>query len=82
LVATIISTILAIYAVIATPVHSTTGVAMDVAELYLAAAIYVPLALCFGIWGGTFGVISMAVFGMIPPGQSMATYSLDGYLAT
>jgi hypothetical protein len=42
---------------------------MDAAGLYLAAAVYVPLALCFGIWGGTFGVTSMAMFGIIPLGN-------------
>jgi hypothetical protein len=46
-VATVICTVLAIWAVVLAPVESVAGVS----GLYIAAAVYVPLALWFGVWG-------------------------------
>ncbi len=59
-VATVICTVLAIWAVILAPVESVTGVS----GLYIAAAIYVPLALWFGIWGCLAGYLSCVFMGI------------------
>jgi hypothetical protein len=63
-VATIICTALAIWAVVAAPVDSTTGAITGVSGLYLAAAVYVPLALWFGIWGCLAGYLSCVFMGI------------------
>lgn len=55
------STILAYYAVIIAPVAPFPGVS----GLYLAAAIYVPLSLWFGIWGVLVGYISCVILGLL-----------------
>jgi hypothetical protein len=58
-VATAISTVLAIYAVVLGPSF------LGVSGLYIAAAVYVPLALWFGLWGCLAGYVScfiMAIF--------------------
>jgi len=47
--ATALSTILAIWAVVSVPVENSP--VPGVSGLYIAAAIYVPLALWFGVWG-------------------------------
>jgi hypothetical protein len=52
--ATIVSAVLAIWAVVATPVPPAPGVS----GLYIAAAVYVPLALWFGVWGCIAGYLS------------------------
>lgn len=52
--ATVVCTILAIWAVIAAPVPPAPGVS----GLYIAAAVYVPLALWFGVWGCIAGYLS------------------------
>ncbi|MBD3256676.1 MAG: hypothetical protein GF383_16400 [Candidatus Lokiarchaeota archaeon] len=59
--ATGISTILAIFAVIAAPVAPFPGVS----GLYLAAAIYVPLSLWLGIWGVIAAYISCVILGFV-----------------
>jgi hypothetical protein len=64
LVATLISTVLAVYAVVAAPVDSAAGAATGVSGLYLAAAVYVPLALWFGIWGCLAGYFSCVLMGL------------------
>jgi hypothetical protein len=63
-VATLISTVLAVYAVVAAPVDSAAGAATGVSGLYLAAAVYVPLALWFGIWGCLAGYFSCVLMGL------------------
>jgi hypothetical protein len=62
-VATAVCTVLAIYAVILAPVGSPGGVT-GVSGLYLAAAVYVPLALWFGIWGCLAGYLSCVFMGI------------------
>ncbi len=57
--ATIICTLLAIYAVVLAPVAVT-----GVSGLYLAAAVYVPLALWFGLWGCFAGYLSCVFMGI------------------
>jgi hypothetical protein len=52
--ATGVSTVLAIWAVISAPVPPAPGVS----GLYIAAAVYVPLALWFGVWGCIAGYLS------------------------
>jgi hypothetical protein len=67
LVATAVSTVLAIWAVVSAPVAPVPGVS----GLYIAAAIYVPLALWFGIWGCLAGYFSCLFMGLY------LGYSLD-----
>jgi len=60
-IATIVCTVLAIWAVIEAPVPPAPGVS----GLYVAAAVFVPLALWFGLWGvlaGYLGCIVMALY--------------------
>ena len=59
-VATAVSTVLAIWAVVAAPVGSVSGVS----GLYISAAIYVPLALWFGVWGCFAGYLSCVFMGL------------------
>ncbi len=61
-VATLICTLLAIYAVVLAPLDS--GVAVGVSGLYFAAAVYVPLALWFGVWGCLAGYLSCVFMGI------------------
>jgi hypothetical protein len=58
--ATVVCTVLAIWAVVAAPI----GLAPGVSGLYLAAALYVPLALWFGIWGCIAGYLSCIFMGI------------------
>jgi hypothetical protein len=58
--ATAICTALAIWAVVAAPV----ALAPGVSGLYLAAAVYVPLALWFGVWGSIAGYLSCLFMGL------------------
>lgn len=68
-VATVICTFLAIWAVVQAP---TEGAPISgVSGLYIAAAIYVPLALWFGIWGCLAGYLSCVFMGLF------VGYSLD-----
>jgi hypothetical protein len=67
MVATAISTVLAIWAVVTAPVAPVPGVS----GLYIAAAIYVPLALWFGLWGCMAGYFSCLFMGLY------LGYSLD-----
>lgn len=60
--ATALSTVLAIWAVIAVPVGN--SFVPGVSGLYIAAAIYVPLALWFGIWGCLAGYLSCVFLGI------------------
>ena len=53
-VATAACTLLAIWAVVSAPVSFVPGVS----GLYIAAAVYVPLALWFGVWGSIAGYFS------------------------
>ena len=53
-IATIVCTVLAIWAIIEAPVPPAPGVS----GLYVAAAVFVPLALWFGVWGVIAGYLS------------------------
>ena len=57
---TAICTVLAIWAVVSAPVSPVPGVS----GLYIAAAVYVPLALWFGIWGSLAGYLSCLFMGL------------------
>ncbi len=59
--ATTVATVLAIYAVIAAPVAPFPGVS----GLFLAAAVYVPLSLWFGVWGVLAGYFSCLILGFV-----------------
>ncbi len=59
-VATGVCTVLAIWAVVAAPVAPAPGVS----GLYLAAALYVPVALWFGVWGSIAGYLSCVFMGI------------------
>lgn len=63
-VATLVCTVLSIWAVVAAPVDSSAGAVTGVSGLYLAAAVYVPLALWFGIWGCLAGYLSCVFMGV------------------
>jgi hypothetical protein len=63
-VATLLCTVLAICAVVSAPIESSTGAVTGVSGLYLAAAVYVPLALWFGIWGCLAGYASCVFMGL------------------
>jgi hypothetical protein len=58
--ATIICTALAIWAVIEAPVEPAPGVS----GLYVAAAVFVPLALWFGVWGVLAGYLSCVLMAL------------------
>ncbi len=64
IVSTIVCTILAIWAVVAAPVESAAGAATGVSGLYIAAAVYVPVALWFGVWGCFAGYLSCIFMGI------------------
>lgn len=68
-VATVICTVLAIWAVVQAPVDNSS--VSGVSGLYIAAAIYVPLALWFGVWGCLAGYLSCIFMGLY------VGYSLD-----
>jgi len=55
---------LAIWAVVAAPVDSAAGAVTGVSGLYLAAAVFVPLALWFGVWGCLAGYLSCVFMGI------------------
>ncbi len=55
-----VCTVLAIFAVIAAPVPPAPGVS----GLYVAAAVYVPVALWFGTWGALAGYVSCVLLGI------------------
>ncbi len=76
-VATLICTVLAIYAVVAAPVTSEAGTATGVSGLYFAAAVYVPLALWFGIWGCLAGYVSCVVMGLYLGSIGVPGYTLE-----
>lgn len=59
-IATAVSTVLAIWAVVGAPVELVPGVS----GLYIAAAVYVPLALWFGLWGCFAGYFSCLFLGL------------------
>ncbi len=59
-VAPAVSTVLAIWAVVSAPVSSVAGVS----GLYISAAVYVPLALWFGLWGCFAGYLSCVFMGL------------------
>ena len=59
-IATIVCTVLAIWAVIEAPVPPAPGVS----GLYVAAAVFVPLALWFGLWGVLAGYLSCIVMAL------------------
>ena len=77
IVATFVCTVLAIYAVVAAPVDSTAGIATGVSGLYFAAAVYVPLALWFGIWGCLAGYVSCVFMGLYLNSLGVPGYTLD-----
>ncbi len=62
IIATALSTVLAIWAVIAVPVGGSS--VPGVSGLYIAAAIYVPLGLWFGVWGCLVGYFSCFFTGL------------------
>jgi hypothetical protein len=66
-IATLVCTALAIWAVIEAPVEPAPGVS----GLYIAAAVFVPLALWFGVWGVLAGYISCVLMALY------VGYSLD-----
>jgi hypothetical protein len=72
-VATAVSTILAIYAVIAAPLNTPVP---GVSGLYIAAAVYVPLALWFGVWGCMAGYLSCVFLGLYLNFTGVPGYSL------
>ncbi|PVX24387.1 MAG: hypothetical protein CW716_10180, partial [Candidatus Bathyarchaeum sp.] len=59
-ISTIACTALAIWAVIEAPVPPAPGVS----GLYVAAAVFVPLALWFGVWGSIAGYLSCVFMGL------------------
>jgi len=59
-IATIVCIVLAIWAVIEAPVPPAPGVS----GLYVAAAVFVPLALWFGLWGVLAGYLSCIVMAL------------------
>jgi len=65
-ISTTICTALAIWAVIEAPVPPAPGVS----GLYVAAAVFVPLALWFGVWGSIAGYLS-CVFMALYVGYSL-----------
>ncbi|MGE5556309.1 MAG: hypothetical protein ACM3UY_08645 [Methanocella sp.] len=76
-VATIVCTVLAIYAVVSAPVDSAAGAATGVSGLYLAAAVYVPLALWFGLWGVMAGYVSCVFMGLYLGSLGVPGYTLE-----
>jgi hypothetical protein len=60
-VSTAVSTVLAIWAVVAAPAGQSP--VPGVSGLYIAAAVYVPLALWFGVWGCLAGYFSCLFMG-------------------
>jgi len=74
-----ICTILAVYAVIVAPVPGAPGVS----GLYIAAGVYVPVSLWFGIWGCLAGYLSclfMGIWvGMPMPLHILAIWSLADF---
>jgi hypothetical protein len=77
IVATFVCTVLAIYAVVAAPVDSKAGAATGVSGLYFAAAVYVPLALWFGIWGCLAGYVSCVFMGLYLNSLGVPGYTLN-----
>ncbi|MCW4000831.1 MAG: hypothetical protein NWE93_11380 [Candidatus Bathyarchaeota archaeon] len=63
-VSTAICTVLAIWAVITAPVGSDGVAVPGVSGLYISAAVYVPLALWFGVWGCLAGYLSCVFLGV------------------
>ncbi len=61
-VSTAVSTVLAIWAVVAAPTGQSP--VPGVSGLYIAAAVYVPLALWFGVWGSLAGYFSCLFMGL------------------
>ncbi len=59
-VTTAVCTVLATWAVVAAPVSLVPGVS----GLYIAAAVYVPVALWFGVWGCVAGYFSCVFMGL------------------
>lgn len=76
-VSTLVCTALAIWAVVAAPVDSSVGAATGVSGLYLAAAVYVPVALWFGIWGCLAGYFSCVFMGLYLNFIGVPGYPLD-----
>jgi hypothetical protein len=72
-VATLLCTVLAIWAVVSAPVGGVSGVS----GLYIAAAVYVPLALWFGIWGCLAGYFSCIFMGLYLNFTGVTSYSLE-----
>ncbi len=73
IIATVVSTALAIWAVIGAPVELVPGVS----GLYIAAAVYVPLALWFGIWGCLAGYFSCLFMGLYLSSLGVPGYTLS-----
>jgi hypothetical protein len=71
--ATAVSTVLAIWAVVGAPVGAVAGVS----GLYISAAVYVPLALWFGIWGCFAGYFSCVFLGLYLNFLGVPGYSLE-----
>lgn len=76
-VATVICTVLAIWAVITTPVGSDLVAIPGVSGLYISAAVYVPLAMWFGIWGCLAGYLSCVFLGVYLMALGVPGYTLE-----
>jgi len=67
-VATVVCTILAYWAVVQAPTGNSP--VAGVSGLYIAAAVYVPVALWFGVWGCLAGYLSCIFMGLAIGGYS------------
>ncbi len=77
-IATVVCTVLASWAVVAAPVSSPVP---GVSGLYLAAAVYVPVALWFGVWGCVAGYLSCVFMGLYlnMPWEFLLVWSLADF---
>ena len=77
-ITTAVCTVLAIWAVVAAPVSSPV---LGVSGLYLAAAVYVPVALWFGVWGCVAGYLSCVFMGLYlsMPWEFLLVWSLADF---
>jgi hypothetical protein len=76
-VASVICTVLAIWAVVTAPVGSDGATVPGVSGLYISAAVYVPLALWFGVWGCLAGYVSCLGLGFYLMSLGVPGYTLE-----
>ena len=74
-VATVVCTVLAIWAVVSAPVEQ--APVLGVSGLYIAAAVYVPLALWFGVWGCFAGYASCVFMGLYLNSLGVPGFTLE-----